>query len=399
MDTATIHIETEIRSTERSRTKLVPTLRFNEFDTCWNIRTIGSVCNMKAGNFVKASEIFEEKLEGMFPCYGGNGLRGFTKTSNQDGKFSLIGRQGAHCGNIKLANGKFYATEHAIVVSLSEEYDTDWIFYLLYNSNLNQYSTGQAQPGLSVKNLEKINVIIPPSLIEQQKIASFLSAVDKKIQQLSKKKALLEQYKKGVMQQLFSQKLRFKDEQGKDYPDWEEKRLLEFCKFFSGGTPSSTNKEYYNGKIPFIGSGNIYDSEVFSFISEVAFNSSSAKLVEKGDLLYALYGANSGESAISKLEGAINQAILCIRTKESIEYLNYILVSNKDKIVSKYLQGGQGNLSAQIIKKLKYKFPCLEEQQKIASYLSAIDSKIESVSNQISQTQSFKKGLLQQMFI
>jgi type I restriction enzyme S subunit len=238
-----------------------------------------------------------------------------------------------------------------------------------------------------------------PSLPEQQKIASFLSAVDEKIQQLAKKKALLEQYKKGVMQQLFSGKLRFKDENGNPYPDWDEKRLIEFCSFFSGGTPSSTNKVFYSGTIPFIGSGNIYDSEVFSFISVEAFNSSSAKLVEKGDLLYALYGANSGEVAISQIEGAINQAILCIRTKESIEYLYYVLLGYKDNIVAKYLQGGQGNLSAQIIKKLKYKFPSIEEQQKIATYLISIDTKIEAVNNQITQTQAFKKGLLQQMFV
>ncbi|MEH6745825.1 MAG: restriction endonuclease subunit S [Maribacter arcticus] len=257
--------------------------------------------------------------------------------------------------------------------------------------------------GASISNvynsdLKKLKINLP-SLPEQQKIASFLSSVDEKIQQLSKKKALLEQYKKGVMQQLFSGQLRFKDENGKDYPDWEEKRLLEFCTFFSGGTPSSTNKKFYSGTIPFIGSGNIYDSEVFNFISEEALNSSSAKIVEEGDLLYALYGANSGEVAISQLEGAINQAILCIRTKESIEYLYYVLLGNKDNIVAKYLQGGQGNLSAQIIKKLKYKFPSIEEQQKIASYLSGIDSKIENVNNQINQTQTFKKGLLQQMFV
>ena len=122
-------------------------------------------------------------------------------------------------------------------------------------------------------------------------------------------------------------------------------------------------------------------------------------MVKMGDLLYALYGANSGELSISKLEGAINQAILCIRTEQSIEYLYYVLLHNKDLIVSKYLQGGQGNLSAQIIKKLKYKFPSLPEQQKIATFLSNIDTKIESVNQQITQTQSFKKGLLQKLFV
>jgi len=189
-------------------------------------------------------------------------------------------------------------------------------------------------------------------------------------------------------------KLRF----GEFRDDWKKKQLLDFCRFFSGGTPSSSNREYYEGDIPFIGSGDIYDSQVFKFISQEAFNSSSAKLVEKGDLLYALYGANSGDSAISKLEGAINQAILCIRTNESNEYLNYLLVSNKDKIVSKYLQGGQGNLSAQIIKRLRYNMPSLEEQQKIASFLSAVDAKLQQLTKKAALLEAYKKGLMQKIF-
>ena len=189
-------------------------------------------------------------------------------------------------------------------------------------------------------------------------------------------------------------KLRF----GEFRDDWKKKQLLDFCRFFSGGTPSSSNREYYEGDIPFIGSGDIYDSQVFKFISQEAFNSSSAKLVEKGDLLYALYGANSGDSAISKLEGAINQAILCIRTNESNEYLNYLLVSNKDKIVSKYLQGGQGNLSAQIIKRLRYNMPSLEEQQKIASFLSAVDKKLQQLTKKKDLLEEYKKGLMQKIF-
>ena len=241
--------------------------------------------------------------------------------------------------------------------------------------------------------------IILPKLPEQTKIATFLTAVDEKLTALKQKKTLLEQYKKGVMQQIFSQELRFKDDNGNDFPDWKEKMLGDFCTFFSGGTPTSTNQKYYTGTIPFIGSGNIYDTEVYNFISDEALKSSSAKIVQKGDLLYALYGANSGELAISKMNGAINQAILCIRNEECITYLYYVLLLNKDIIVATYLQGGQGNLSAQIIKRLNYKFPSIPEQTKIANFLSAIDEKINHCQDQIEKAEIWKKGLLQQMFV
>ncbi|WP_233861254.1 restriction endonuclease subunit S [Tenacibaculum piscium] len=252
--------------------------------------------------------------------------------------------------------------------------------------------------GIATGRLSKVKLDIP-KLPEQEKIANFLTSVDTKIQQLTRKKETLNQYKKGVIQQLFSQQIRFKQNNGTDFPDWQEKKLGEVCTFFSGGTPTSTNREYYLGEIPFIGSGNIYDSKVFNFITEEALKNSSAKIVEKGDLLYALYGANSGEVSISKLCGAINQAVLCIRTNESVEYLYYLLFLNKNRITSKYLQGGQGNLSSKIIKNLKYNFPSLKEQEKIATYLSAIDMKIAKVETQISQTVLFKKGLLQQLFV
>ncbi|MDG1730396.1 MAG: restriction endonuclease subunit S [Algibacter sp.] len=190
-------------------------------------------------------------------------------------------------------------------------------------------------------------------------------------------------------------KLRFKEFDG----DWNNKQLKEICSFFSGGTPTSSNKEYYNGGIPFIGSGNIFDSNVTNYITEEALNNSSAKIVEVGDLLYALYGANSGEVGISKMSGAINQAILCIRTEsEKIEFIHCLLVLNKDKIVGKYLQGGQGNLSANIVKKLKYHFPTLPEQQKIASFLSAVDEKIQQLTKKKALLEEYKKGVMQQLF-
>lgn len=180
--------------------------------------------------------------------------------------------------------------------------------------------------------------------------------------------------------------------------EWGEKELNKVCSFFSGGTPTSTNKNYYKGSIPFIGSGNIYDEAVEKYITREALDNSSAKIVSKGDILYALYGANSGDVSMSKISGAINQAILCIRTVENKTFLFQSLSFKKDKIVQKFIQGGQGNLSAQIIKRLKFAFPSLTEQQKIASFLTVIDSRIQTQNKIIHHLQSLIKGFSQKLF-
>lgn len=389
---------------------IVPQLRFKDFSEEWKNKSMRDFTKINQGLQIPISERFYEKADDNYFYITNEFLR---KNSGKNYFIKnptasvicyeddiLMTRTGNTGQVVTGVHGVFHNNFFKI------KYDESchkWFLYYFLTSYKTQHTilklAGTSTiPDLNHGDFYKITLNIP-SLPEQQKVASFLSVVDEKIQQLSRKKELLEQYKKGVMQELFSGKLRFKDENRKDYPDWEEKKLGDFCTFFSGGTPTSTNQKYYVGTIPFIGSGNIYDSEVFNFISEDALNSSSAKIVEKGDLLYALYGANSGELAISKINGAINQAILCIRNEECIEYLYYILLLNKDNIVGTYLQGGQGNLSAQIVKQLKYKFPSLEEQQKIANFLSSIDDKIESTNKQIIQTQTFKKGLLQQMFV
>ena len=404
MSTATLQIE-KIKT-------LVPQLRFKEFDEEWKQKRLGEIAKITTGS--TPSTLIEEYYNGeklfVSPADIQENRYVFkTKTTLTESGFSK-GRKvakgsvlfvciGSTIGKIAQATEECLTNQQINALYATKEYDNNFIYELLEKNGvkIKLLAGVQAVPQINKTDFSNFKYFLP-TLPEQQKIASFLSAVDEKIQQLSRKKELLEKYKIGLMQQLFSGKLRFKDENGEDYADWEEKKLGDFCTFFSGGTPTSTNQKFYSGTIPFIGSGNIYDAEVFNFISEEALNSSSAKIVEKGDLLYALYGANSGELAISKMNGAINQAILCIRNEQCIEYLYYILLLNKDNIVAKYLQGGQGNLSAQIIKKLKYKFPSIPEQQKIANFLSNIDAKIESTTQQITQTQSFKKGLLQQMF-
>ena len=175
-------------------------------------------------------------------------------------------------------------------------------------------------------------------------------------------------------------------------------RIGDISKTYSGGTPSTSKKVYYYGNIPFIKSGEINKSCTEQYINEDAINNSSAKKVKKGDLLLALYGATSGEVAISKIDGAINQAVLKIdNNMDNYFQYNYFL-KYKEKIIHKYLQGGQGNLSANIIKKLEFKFPKMEEQQKISRFLLLIDEKIQLLKKKHKEYQNFKKYLMQQIF-
>lgn len=134
----------------------------------WECKKLGQVLNMRAGKFVKASEISENNIFGMYPCYGGNGLRGFVKSFSHEGNFLLIGRQGALCGNVKVVNGKFYATEHAIVCTPFVEFRILWLFYLLDLLNLNKFATGAAQPGLNLGTLEELDIMCAPYALQNQ---------------------------------------------------------------------------------------------------------------------------------------------------------------------------------------------------------------------------------------
>lgn len=192
--------------------------------------------------------------------------------------------------------------------------------------------------------------------------------------------------------------IRFKDVNGRDFPKWQMKKLRDVASFFSGGTPLTDNRDYYDGEIPFIKSGEINAAKTEQKISQSGLKNSSAKMVNKGDLLYALYGATSGEVGISKIDGAINQAVLCIRTKESTPFVYYYLEFQKERIKDKYLQGGQGNLSAEIVKSLPIPLPTIKEQNRIADLLIGLDSRINLSTEQVNQIQYYKKSLLQQLF-
>ena len=139
---------------------------------------LADFCALKAGKSVKSGDISDSYEEGLYPCYGGNGLRGYVSSYSHDGIYNIIGRQGALCGNVNIVNGKFYATEHAVVVTPKEQIAPYWLYFALSEMNLNQYARGVAQPGLAVNQLERLPFAIP-SIDLQQRFVTIAEQADK----------------------------------------------------------------------------------------------------------------------------------------------------------------------------------------------------------------------------
>ena len=177
--------------------------------------------------------------------------------------------------------------------------------------------------------------------------------------------------------------------------EWENKRIGDIGKFFSGGTPSSSRKDFYGGEIPFIRSGEIHSDKTELFLTQEGYKNSSAKMVEVGDILLALYGANSGDISISQMRGAINQAILCIRTNVAPVFFKSVWEKHAQKILNTYLQGGQGNLSADIVKKITISIPSQIEQAKIAALFSHLDERISIQNRLIEDLKKFKCAIVE----
>lgn len=167
-------------------------------DNNGSLKKLSEICELKAGKFVKVGNINSVFDSNLYPCYGGNGLRGYTETYTNEGQFSLVGRQGALCGNVHLVSGKFHATEHALVVYPKEGVNTKWLYHLLISMNLNQYATGTAQPGLSVMNLYPIEIIIP-TLPDQEKIVSEIEKIEAKIAKLDTQIAEAPKQKEAIL--------------------------------------------------------------------------------------------------------------------------------------------------------------------------------------------------------
>ncbi len=275
--------------------------------------------------------------------------------------------------------------------------DTDQ-FAIEINKNLgatiNQITTG---------NFKSMQFYFPHHN-EQVKLGAFFKNLDDMIFLHQQELDTLKQTKQGFLQKMFPK-------EGESVPelrfsgftdDWEKSKIGEITDSFSGGTPSASNKIYYGGAIPFIRSGEINSESTELFLTEEGLKNSSAKLVNKGDVLYAMYGATSGEVSISKINGAINQAILALKPKgeNDANFITQWLIRQKTSIVNTFLQGGQGNLSGTIVKEIFIPIPkSKEEQIQIGNFFEQLDEVIALQQQELDALKQTKKAFLQKMFV
>lgn len=252
---------------------------------------------------------------------------------------------------------------------------------------------------LSARQLSATHIFIP-SLPEQNKIAKFLSAVDERIGLLKKKKEQLEAYKRGTMQQIFSRQVRFKDSEGKDYTDWQHARFGDITTKFT-----DKNKNLVAAPIYSVTNSKGFVLQEEHFDGKIAGNDSiNHKIVKKGDFAYNPARINVGSIGHFTGEIAIISSLyVCFRTKKSVgdDFFRYLLQLERTKYqINTFGEGGvRIYLWYELFALIKCELPCLEEQQKIANFLGAIDKKLELCEKQIADTEKFKKGLLQQMFV
>lgn len=388
----------------------VPKLRFPEFTDEWKIYKLKEISsyNTKRVSISADNYIGTENLK---KNYGG--------IDNPIQSDDLVNGVKFNFGNILISNirpylkkiwysNKFGCASSDVLVLNANQGESKFLYYTLAQDKFFDYmmtgAKGSKMPRGDKKHIMDYYFRLP-SLPEQKKIADFLSSFDKRIETTQKKLATLEKLKKGFMQKIFSQQLRFKDDNGNDYPAWEEKKIKDIAKIVGGGTPSTKHEEYYKGNIPWISSQDINEESIFQisktrFITQDAIKHSSTKIIPPYSILIV--------SRVGTGKVAINSEQLCT----SQDYTNLILCKDFNAIFIAYCiktimyktkTQAQGTsikgIPSSVLREMDLLIPSLPEQKKIADFLSAFDEKMDLVRKEVDTLQTIKKGLLQQMFV
>lgn len=371
----------------------VPDLRFPGFEGEWEESNIDNEFDF----FNNKRKPIKENLrnKGEYPYYGATGIIDYVDDFIFDGNFILIGEDGANIVSrsaplVYFATGKFWVNNHAHIL-YPKFGDIYFNYLLLENIDYEKYNTGTAQPKLNVQNLKKIKIKSPRDNSEQQKIGNFFSKIDQQIELEEQKLEKLKEQKKGYMQKLFSQKLRFKDENGNDYPEWEEKTIKDVYKVTRGyvlarklmsDNPNSINK------YP-VYSSQTSNNGLMGYYSDYLYQDA---------ITWTTDGANAG--SVSFRQGKFYCTNVCGVLLNELGNSNVCMAEMLNNIAFKYVSKvGNPKLMNNVMAMIKLKFPCLEEQQVISNFLNVFSEVIDNQNKKVELLKKRKEGLLQKMFV
>jgi type I restriction enzyme, S subunit len=387
----------------------VPKLRFSEFNGVWEGKYLGDLSDIKTGN----KDTQDKEENGDYPFFVRSQTIERINTYSFDGEAILTAGDGVGVGKVfHYLNEKFDFHQRVYNIhNFKENISGKYIFFYFSDKFYKRVMKLSAKNSVDSIRMDMISkMIIPlPSKPEQEKIASFLTSVDTKIEQLTKKEALLQEYKKGVMQKIFNQEIRFKDDDGSEFCDWEEKELGEIFK-----RVVSKNKENNKNVLTISAQQGLINQEEFFNKSVSAKDVTNYYLISKNDFAYnKSYSNGYPMGAIKKLnryeKGVVSTLYICFRilngNYSADFYEKYFDSGLFNREIEKIAQEGARNhglLNVSVVDFFSSTIlpcPSIEEQIKIANFLSSIDKKIENTRNELEKTKEFKKALLQQMFV
>ncbi len=383
-------------------TSNIPKLRFPGFEGEWKEKRLGEILSIGSG------KDYKHLNKGDVPVFGTGGYMLSVDKSLYDGESVFIGRKGT-INKPFYYNGPFWTVDTLFFTHKYKGNIPKFIYLLFQKINWDKYNEASGVPSLSKSTIEKIK-IKQPNFKEQQKIADFLCKIDKWIGNLKQQKENLEQYKKGTMQKIFSQEVRFKDENGKEFEEWKEYKLDELIDHIGGTALENYTTE--KGPYHFISIGN-YSTEG-KYIDDgrrvVLNNKTQTKLLNKNDLVMILNDKTSSGDIIGStilinennkfIYNQRSERILC---KENFLPLFAWFILNSKKFRKRIFTISQGGTQIYVnfpsVQKEKLLVPEIKEQQKIAKFLTSIDELIDSKQEQIVKAGEWKKGLMQRMFV
>ena len=357
----------------------IPKLRFKEFSGVWEDKLIGQILTVGSG------KDYKHLSNGDIPVYGTGGYMLSVNDYLYDGESVGIGRKGTIDKPIFLT-GKFWTVDTLFYTHSFKNSVPKFIYSIFQRINWKLYNEASGVPSLSKSTIEKIKIFIP-SKHEQEKIASFLISIDTRIEQLTKKEELLQQYKKGVMQKIFNQEIRFKADDGSEFCEWEEKKLGDLLDYIQPTKYLVKGTEYNDSYIiPVLTAGKTF---ILGYTNETdGVFENNLPVIIFDDFTTANKFVNFPFKAKSSA-----MKILVPKNNNNIKFIYEAMQ------MIKYEVGGHERHWISKFSFLNIFIPCIEEQTKIANFLSSIDSKIEQVQKQLNFTKEFKKALLQQMFV